>query len=384
LCARRLSVFLFGAYGRRNTGDDAMLYALLRELYTRNSEVSFKVLAEESVIVVPEEVKRNIQLVKPSTPIVLKEVLKSSGFMIGGGTHFHDYGVNKLRWIKVTFKIFILILMSKIFRKYVFLVANGFGPLTSFLSKFLLKLICLFSDFISVRDKISYEVIRSLVKKNIFLTFDPTILLEPHLKTNPVKKTKDRKILGISILPVFKLFFENKEMDCLLVKEIAIGLNELLELDPQLTVQIFIFNGETEGGDISISKMLYKQLRQPRRVSLIPYDPNPIRTLSRIAKCDYFVAMRFHSCVFAFKSNIPLLIIKYHPKCDAFARTVGLPKKAVISINEIINGKFKEYIKTLQKQPKSFMARTPVRIAKKMARQSVSQIARSFKRLTVD
>jgi len=365
--------FLFGAYGRRNTGDDAMLYALLRELSVANSDASFAVLAQNPIIV-PNEVESDIHFVKPIIPIVLKEILNSSVFMIGGGTHFHDYGSNKLRWNKVIFKILTLILLSKIFRKYVFLVAIGVGPITNFLGKIQVKLICVLSDFISVRDKASYKVIRSLgVKKDVLLTFDPAVLLEPMFNTNPTKKTKDRKILGVSILPVFKLFFETEEMDLLLIKEIAVGLNDWLKEDLQNVIHIFVFNDEPKGGDLAISKLLYERLQPSRRVKLIPYDTSPIMVLSRIAKCYAFVGMRFHSCIFAYQNNIPLLMIEYHPKCSAVAETIGLPNHAVISLNEIISGKFKEYIKNLQRRPDSFVASIPVEITRQMSKLNLPQ-----------
>ena len=60
--------------------------------------------------------------------------------------------------------------------------------------------------------------------------------------------------------------------------------------------------------------------------------------------------------------------IDYHPKCRAFAEEIGLPKHAVISIEEILNGQFWKYLKDLQGHPDDFVARLPVNTAKQRAK----------------
>ena len=262
-----------------------------------------------------------------------------------------------------------MLICAKLFWKRTYLMGIGIGPLSTFWGRFLSKQIYRLAKFISVRDKLSYKILEKMGLKNkVTLSFDLAALL-PSLSTsdNLVKKT-DMKKLGVSILPFFEIYHHDKEKDILLIHEIAKGLNRWLKRDCQSMIYLFVFKGKSKADDVLITEMLQKELNPLGRVRLIPYNPDPIQTLSRVAQCDAFVGMRYHSCVFAYLTNTPLLIINYFQKCQALAEDVGLSEHAVISIEEILNGKFEKYLQNLQEHPDDFVATLPVDIAKQMAK----------------
>ena len=207
------------------------------------------------------------------------------------------------------------------------------------------------------------------LKNKVTLSFDLAALLQP-LSTSGkslVKKT-DIKILGISILPFFEIYYADKEKDFLFVHKIAEGLNLWLKRDCQSLIYLFVFKGKSRADDVIITEMLRKQLEPSERVKFVPYNPDPIETMSNVAQCDAFVGMRYHSCVFAYLTNTPLLIINYFQKCQALAEDVGLSKHTVISIEEILNGKFEKYLENMQERPDDFVATLPIDMAKQMAK----------------
>ena len=368
---RQQQIFIFGNYGVKNTGDDAMIYVLLRELHALYPNATFAISSHTS-FTVPQETKNAVKFVKPVPQTIFREIMHSSIFIQGGGTHIYDYG-NKIKRLARMSEKLIMQIWAKLFCKRIYLLNTGVEPLSTTWSKFLTKQMCRLADFISVRDKLSYEVLEGIgLRDKVTLSFDLTALLQPVSSSDKFLVNKmNTKILGISILPFFEIYHGDKKKDRLFVNEIAKGLNQWLKQDCQNMIYLFVFTGKSKATDVFITEMLQKQLNPSGQVRLIPYDPDPRRTLSRFAQCHAFVGMRYHSCVFAYLTNIPLLIINYFQKCQSLATDIGLTKHAVISLEEILNGQFEKYLKNLQEHPDDFVATLPINMAKQKAKNSL-------------
>ena len=366
-------IFILGYYGWKNTGDDAMIYVLLQELHTLYSTATFAILSLIP-IVIPHETKNLVKFIKHTNPLlVFREIMHSSTLAWGGGTFMFDHpNKNKINRFVRLCETFIIMAFAKLFCKRIYLLGIGVEPLSTTWGRFLSKQMCRLADFISVRDKSSYEILEKMGLKNkVTLSFDLAALLQPlSISDNkPLIKNTDMKILGISILPFFEVYCNDKEKDRLFIHEIVKGLNQWLRRDSQRLIHLFVFfGGKPKTDDILITEMLRKQLEPSERVKLVPYNPDPIETMSNVAQCHAFVGMRYHSCVFAYLTNTPLLVINYFQKCQALAEDIGLSKHAVISLEEILNGQFGKYLKNLQEHPKEFVATLPVDIAKQRAK----------------
>ena len=368
--------FIFGHYGWKNTGDDAMLYALIQELCIRFPQAEFVVFSW-SHTVLPFCAKDKIRFVKRAPIPVLWEIVKSfvksSTFIVGGGTIIHDYG-NRIRNAIALIEFFILLLIVKFARNKIYLAGVGIGPISTAWGRTMTRLICCLASHITVRDKISYEILEMLGLANkAELCFDLAAILAP-LRRKGIKRDVNTKILGISVTPVFELYYGNKEKDVLIINEIAKHLNQWLNTMPQLQVYLFIFKDKPRNDDVRVTKLLKEQLQPSERVRIIPYNSDPIKTLDRIAQCSAFIGMKYHSCLFAYLSNIPLLVIDYHPKCRALAEEIGLPEQAIISLPEIMNGHLIKRLKNLVESPKDFCATMPVELAKERGRMAFGQM----------
>lgn len=345
-----------------------MLYALLQELYSMNPEATFAVLSPISLII-PPNVEGKVEYVKPSLLIASKEILKSSILVIGGGTHLFDYG-NKIKALKILFRLFLLILYSKLLGKKVWLLGMGLGPLQTTYGKFLARAICYMADYISVRDKSSYKFLMEWeLPDKASLAFDLSVLIKPFSEIEHPSIKQRKKILGISITPVFELYYGSKEKDLALITEISRHLNKWLKKESQAEVRLFIFHGGLRDSDTSITQLLQEKLQPPECIKFIPYNPDPRKMLAQVGQCDAFVGMKYHSIVFAYINGIPLLVIEYHPKCRSFAEEIRLPRHVVVSPEGILNGHFEKRFKNLTAHPENFIIATlPLDEAKQRAK----------------
>jgi polysaccharide pyruvyl transferase WcaK-like protein len=366
--------FIFGHYGWKNTGDDAMIYALLQEVHSFCPTATFAILSN-SPIIVPPYVKDLVKFVKPLPLTVFLEIMRSRIFIMGGGTQIYDYGA-KIKRIKIMSEMFVLLIWAKIFCKKIYLLGIGIEPFSTWWGKLLSKKICGLADFISVRDNTSYYILDSLNLDNkAVLSFDLAALLPYSFKdlNKSLAKGNDRRILGISILPFFEIYHNNKEKDRILVNEIAKGLNDWLNKNEHNFIHLFVFKGESRTNDVMITETLRNQLMPSERVKYIAYNPNPIEMMHEVAECHLFVGMRYHSCIFSYLTNTPLLIINYFKKCQALSEDIGLSEDAIMSIEDILNGNFGNYLERFQECPDKFIANLPIDISINMAKKALPQ-----------
>ena len=377
---KKRQVFIFGYYGWANTGDDAMLCALLQELPEFYPEAEFVVLSRIPVTT-PTSIKDRVRFVKPAAIPAFWQIARSQVFIIGGGTHIHDYGKD-IKNIKILLRLLIIMAFAKISGNKVYLIGNGIGPISTKWGKILTRLICCMADNITVRDKASYRVLETLELANAnraSLSFDLSALLMPLQETSSsdAKESANKKILGICITPIFTIYYGDKERDLAIINEIARSVNQQLTAIPQLWIYLFIFKDGPKDSDVWITKSLEERLNPPERVKLIPYDPDPRETLTQVAQCFAFVGTKYHSCLFAYLNNIPLLVVDYHPKCCALANEIGLPKHAVVSLDGVLNGQFGERLKNLIESPKDFLATLPLSLARNRARAAISIVEKT-------
>ncbi|MDM7998648.1 MAG: polysaccharide pyruvyl transferase family protein [Dehalococcoidia bacterium] len=369
----RRRFFVFGYYGWRNVGDDAMLFALLEELCRLDPEAEFSVLCS-SEATIPSAAGGRTAFVRPTPLPVLRAILKSSVFMIGGGTHIFDYG-KRSRTPVILGRILILMALSRLLGKKAVLMHNGIGPLSTRWGQLLGRWICGMAHCVVVRDGASRRQLESWgLGGKTFQAFDLAALLKGSggAAGDTAPRAGSGKVLGVSITPVYDIYFGASAKDNLLVEQVAAAVLGWLEGNPKWRVHLIVFKGLTKDHDVAITEALRERMAASGRVKVIDYDPDPRFVLEQVAGCSAFVGMRYHSCLFAYLSGLPLLIIDYHAKCRALAQDIGLPGEAVVPLEEVLAGRLREYLDSLQRDPFAFTAKLPVREAREMAAEGVS------------
>jgi polysaccharide pyruvyl transferase WcaK-like protein len=156
------------------------------------------------------------------------------------------------------------------------------------------------------------------------------------------------------------------------VHRVAEALNKWLEKDTKNTVCLFTVKGSSKQDDVLITDLLRANLRPPGRVRLVPYNSDPREVLYHVGRCDAFIGMRYHSCVFAYLSRLPLLIINYFNKCQALGEDIKLPHDALITPDEVLEGVLDEKLTELYTRPNHFIAELPIDEAKRKAYENFS------------
>jgi polysaccharide pyruvyl transferase WcaK-like protein len=370
------SYFIFGYFGWKNVGDDAMLYSILEELFRLDPNASISVLSP-CPVTIPSTQQNHVTFVKPKILAVLKGIWNASTFVLGGGTHFSDYG-KAVNAFKVNILLLSLIMYAKILRKRVLIISNGFGPLETVSGNVLVKGACKLSDRICVRDQISYKyLVDWRLQHKGRLAFDISVLLDKYDCTENITDPKEN-ILGLSVTPVHEIYHNNKDKDDILIKKLSGPINNWLDKNPNAEVWLFTFHGKSRDDDIWITESLRQSIKPTSRVRIIPYSQDPREVLSNVGKCSAFIGMKYHSCVFAYINQLPLLIIDYHPKCRAFGKEIGLSDTAIISLQEIIEGNFARHFDSFITNPQKYHGDLSLEDAKKRAKLNREDISCAY------
>jgi polysaccharide pyruvyl transferase WcaK-like protein len=341
-----------------------MLYALLHEINKLFPNDIFVVYSGSKSITIPPETEKKVKFIKPYA--LFFEIPRSSFFIIGGGTSIFDYTKNKLFNIFVILLYFEMLILAKIFCKKMLYLSIGVGSVSSRFGQYLIKKMYGLADYITVRDSRSLQLLRDMnIEDKIKLSFDLAAFLQ--VPTDKHNTHNVKRVLGVSILPFYQKYHNNKKKDLAIVNNIETALRIWLEEHPDNMVHLFSFQGKSENSinDVEITDCLYKKLLSSNRVKMISYNPDPLETLLEIEKCDAFLGMRYHSLLFAYLVKKPFVMIDYSSKCKAFAEDINLPDSSIISINEVLNEKLGTYIEDLLKNPNKLFAQIPPEEIKK-------------------
>lgn len=342
-----------------------MIFVILKELGKRYPHVTFSILSPCKVFI-PSELELKVRFIKLKPIRILHEILSSSIFIVGGGTQIHDKGVAPKKYIRLV-KLFLLVLAAKISLNKIYFMGIGIEPLETGKGRILAKYILKLADHISVRDNSSSDNMKSLGIKPNNISFDLAALLLLYSKSNNEKNSQNIYLLGISIMPFFEIYLNDKNKDLILIKELAKALKCWLDLDPKNKIQLFTFKGKSIDDDCEITNRLKEELNDSDRVSIIPYIDNPMAVLFKISQCGLFIGMRYHSCLFAFLAEIPLLVIDYFDKCSSLAKDIGLPPQSIISPEKILAGNFEEQALLFFEHKNHFKSELPLDQALRMA-----------------
>lgn len=311
---------VIGHYGGRNTGDEAMLFGLLREL-DRPARTTVLSKASPSA-----DFLRSMGVrVRPSRLLtIITELPRHRTLVLGGGTHFHD-DYSSWRWFRHAIYLGRLVTaaaIARLLRRRVVWAGMGFGPLRRRSARFLTWLGLRFCHHITVRDAASFRETRGWAKDRISVGFDLAALLSPPT----VPDTKEQ--LGISLTG--RGVAEQE-----LHTRVSDAVCNLLEERPALQVRVLVLRGGTREADEEISRSLVHELERtaPGRVALVPWRADPNTMLAEIGRCGSVLATRYHAALLAYLAGCRLLLLPYHRKLDDLADEIALPKDARIGMD---------------------------------------------------
>lgn len=366
--------FIFGYFGWFNAGDDAIGLSVINELKTLYPDATFAVTCNDRYFLEnfhDSNISCDLEVIGFEILEIISEVIKSDYFVITGGTHFHDEdGLNFARF-KILLNFVMLTHFARLSRKSPLLLGHGVGPLSSFWSKALVKVILYNSKIILVRDEDSFELVTSLgFGEKCIQGFDCTATL---IEVSPVLSRvahhqSEQRIIGVSLLSVYSIYSNDVEKDINIVKSLARCLESVLLNDNSICLRLFAFRTGMRHSDVPLLEALMKNINvRPDAIELVHYDGDVRNFLSSIEECDYCVGMRYHASVFAYLLHKPQIILDYMGKCKSLGRDIAIDETAIIPIADILKPGFCSKVQSFLSDSDRYIANLPVHSAKKRA-----------------
>ncbi|MCL2200049.1 MAG: polysaccharide pyruvyl transferase CsaB [Defluviitaleaceae bacterium] len=295
---RVFDIMLSGYYGYANSGDDALLDAVIKALRREREDLSILVLSRN-----PQETMRDygvFSIHRLNFFLVRRYMKKTRLIIYGGGSYMQD-NTSTRSLFYYTF----LIHMAKYMGLRVMLYGNGIGPLTKARS---IKKACRalnVCDYISLRDPVSLDYIKTIgvQNPNVAVSIDPVFSLEISPPPTPPDLPGSPYFI-VSLRP-----WPNNEPA--FVEKISEAINYVANkysLTPLLIPM--------QPMDVSILKETAKRLNHDHVLIQKVYDYKTITAI--ISRAEFALCMRLHALIYAVITNLPIIGLVYDPKVSSF------------------------------------------------------------------
>ena len=316
-------ILISGYYGLRNTGDEAVLSAIIKGLRAQSEDTEIVVLSQS-----PEETAatHGVRALPRMSPSVVSQAVNDCDlFISGGGSLLQDATSFK----SLVYYLLVIGLAKRRSRK-VMVLGQGIGPLRRGISRGLTARTLSHLDLITVRDAQSAELLRELgIQGRIEVTADPTFMLDPCPAEESGRLLReaglgeDEDIIAISL----RKWPETPELESAVVK----ALSALAEKVPAKFLLVTMQTPDDE----ELSRQVARSIGKPDRFVVQPALWSANQLLGVLSRCGLVVGMRLHALIFAAAAGTPSLGIVYDPKVEQFVRMTG---QEGISLSEVASG----------------------------------------------
>ena len=308
----REEILISGYYGFKNSGDDALLMAIIDDIKRYKESPELVVLSAN-----PRETVRQYR-VKAINRLnifsIIKHMKKAGMLISGGGTLIQDATSTKSLIYYLT-----VIKLAQMNNVKVMLYSNGIGPLTNERNIALARRVLNNVEIITLRDPAAEETLREIGvnKPEIIVTADPVFgmniadreygreLLE---RLGIPENTK--KLLGVSVR-------RSKDANGAFECAVAAMCDYAAEKYGCYPVFIPMQMNKDEG----ISKSIMSKMKSSSSIVDIHLDVQDMMSL--VASLDVCIGMRLHSLIYATSSRVPLIGLAYDPKIKSFMDYAG-------------------------------------------------------------
>ncbi len=303
---KKEEILISGYYGFKNSGDDALLEAVIKDIKAHKESPNITVLSAN-----PRETMQRyrVRAINRLNPFALMKHMKRAGLLIsGGGTLIQDATSTKSL-------IYYLAVLRYAISKgaKTMLYSNGIGPLKNNTNikravKVLNKV-----DAITLRDPESLRVL-----KKIGVTTDAVVTADPVFSIENFNREKGRKILN-----AFGITDTDKGIIGVSVRKTKDTGNDFEETLANICDYIIekyshniVFIPMQTNKDEGVSRSIMARMKN--RAYIIDKRLSVEDTISVISATEGCIGMRLHSLIYAAIANVPLMGISYDPKIKGF------------------------------------------------------------------
>ncbi|MBT9259152.1 MAG: polysaccharide pyruvyl transferase CsaB [Clostridiales bacterium] len=305
-------LLLHGYYGFGNAGDEALLYALLKDLREEAPEAELKVLSGN-----PEHTRRSfgVPAVDRFHPLeVIRALRWADLYILGGGTLLQD--VTSLRSLHYYAGV---LLLARLLGTPSMLYANGLGPIETAWGRWITRHILRLPHLITLRDHQSLDFMEGLkVRRPALVTADAALGLT--LSLTPEEEERRLKAFGLEpesyALLALRPPARGKSLPPALVELIATIAREepyepiFLPFHPRL--------------DQPLAEDLLRQVKPRGRILQVEAADTP-SFLLLLKRAGLILTMRLHALIMSAAVGRGALAVVYDPKVEGVAEDLGLP-----------------------------------------------------------
>ncbi len=307
---KKWDVVISGYYGYGNSGDEALLSAMIAHLKEKNPRLNICVLSKDPK---KTEKEHGVEAINRYQIFKILKALKSTRlFISGGGSLLQD--VTSSRSLKYYLS---LIHAAKKRQTPVMLYANGIGPIRKEKNRTFCGKVLDGMSAITLREPASLEELKSLGIDitNAMVTADPALTMNATGKgaTELLSKmgvSDGEKLFAVSIRPW------NYDSDfCKALADVIDDASKRYGVFP-----VFVPMQYPE--DLEISRKVIEHLSVKSYVLTEPESAEVIVDLFR--GMEFVLAERLHSLIYAADAFVPTVGLSYDTKVDAFMDYIGL------------------------------------------------------------
>ncbi len=340
------NVVMSGYYGFNNTGDEAIMLSMHKNIQELGDNYHITVLSNK-----PEETREKYgieALYRFGVRDVLHAIRHCDVLLSGGGSLLQDSTSTRslMYYLSIT-------VAAKCMRKKVMLYANGIGPVSGKRNRRLVKQVVNKADLITLREENSYEELLSMGvnPKKCFVTADPVFTMDS------IQPKQARELLAAEGVPMDKpivvVSVRNwKDMDRFIGQ-----FAKLCDTIVEKYGRTIVFLGMQMPNDSIVGEKVRKKMTQDAYILKGNYSPYEVMGI--ISQADFILSMRLHTLIFAARQRVPLIGFIYDPKIDYYLEKLDMPsggtlkefdlKRTLGLVDDIIHHK-EDYVKKLEQK----------------------------------
>jgi polysaccharide pyruvyl transferase WcaK-like protein len=323
--SRTPGVLIMGWYGKETTGDKAILASLLQNIAGQPVRILKSTYDVDYSRQTLNEIEAPAVRCLPNDIASFLGALDGVDVLVIGGGPLMESG-EMLEWAR-------RVAIAKSLGKKIMVYGCGVGPLHSAQVRQHVGRILSLADQITLRDPIAVAnaIELGIPADRITLAADPALGLRTAPERSCVRNA-ERLRIGVSLRRLSKHYAPNGRTSEATSQEPAFqgALRSALRrvLDAH-RARIVLVPMQLHGSDDDrvVLRSLQAGLGHDPRISLIEHYPSPAVLLDHFEGFDFFIAMRFHSLVFALLAQVPLVAIDYDShggKVSGLMQAMGL------------------------------------------------------------
>ncbi len=305
-------VVISGYYGFDNSGDDAILKAIIDDMQSMAKDIDIVVLSKD-----PEKTKKmyGVESINRFNFLKIAKTLKNSDlFISGGGSLLQDVTSSRSLWYYLaTMKL------ASILNKPYMVYANGIGPIDGKLNRDLTRKVLNKAAYITLRDEESKKFVEDLGVKNkkLKVTADPVFTLKAS------SNSRVKEIFTKEDIPV------NKNLIGISIREWKNNKNVI-----DVITQVIKYIKSEYDVDILLIPMHYPEDLYISEEIISKIDGNYVHVLKSrysveeimgvIEKLDIILAMRLHALIYAATQEVPIVGLIYDPKVLGLLKSLAI------------------------------------------------------------